>query len=208
MLDAGALHPRRSAENHLAWLAASNGIARSRVDEVLELVGLTTVAKRRAGGFSLGMRQRLGIAASLLGDPEVLLYDEPVNGLDPEGIVWVRNFLRALAGEGKTVLVSSHLMSRREPSPPERSDRDRPAADWIADSPPWTIPFVKGARPRQAPAWSRPMLTDWRHWRSRRRPRWSAREEAQEDGSMLVSQVGFAGDRHTACAEERGGRAA
>lgn len=111
VLDAGALHPGRSAENHLAWLAASNGIGGSRVEEVLELVGLTSVAKRRSGGFSLGMRQRLGIAASLLGDPEVLLYDEPVNGLDPEGIVWVRNFLRALAKEGKTVLVSSHLMA-------------------------------------------------------------------------------------------------
>jgi ABC-2 type transport system ATP-binding protein len=111
VLDAGALHPGRTAEKHLAWLAASNGIASSRVDEVLDLVGLSSVAKRRAGGFSLGMRQRLGIAASLLGDPEVLLYDEPVNGLDPEGIVWVRNFLRALAKEGKTVLVSSHLMA-------------------------------------------------------------------------------------------------
>lgn len=111
VLDASALHPGRTAQNHLAWLAATNGIPRSRVGEVLELVGLSSVAKRRAGTFSLGMRQRLGIAAALLGDPGVLLFDEPVNGLDPEGIVWVRNFLRALARAGKTVLVSSHLMA-------------------------------------------------------------------------------------------------
>jgi ABC-2 type transport system ATP-binding protein len=95
----------------LLFLAQSNGIGRRRVAEVLELVGLTSVAKKRAGGFSLGMGQRLGIAAALLGDPEVLLFDEPVNGLDPEGIVWIRNFMRSLAAEGRTVLVSSHLMS-------------------------------------------------------------------------------------------------
>jgi ABC-2 type transport system ATP-binding protein len=111
LLEAKAIHPSRSARNHLRWLAQSNGIRASRVDEVLEQVGLTAVARKRAGTFSLGMSQRLGIAAALLGDPEVLLLDEPVNGLDPEGIQWVRQLLRSLASEGRTVFVSSHLMS-------------------------------------------------------------------------------------------------
>ncbi len=111
LLEAKAVHPGRSARGHLRWLADSNGISRGRVDQVLEEVGLTSVARRRAGSFSLGMGQRLGIAAALLGDPEVLLLDEPVNGLDPEGIQWVRGLLRSLAAEGRTVFVSSHLMS-------------------------------------------------------------------------------------------------
>ena len=111
LLESKAIHPGRSAYNHLWMLAQTNGIARRRVDEVLALVGLTEVARRRAGKFSLGMTQRLGIAAALLGDPEVLRFDEPVNGLDPEGILWVRTLLRKLAGEGRTVFVSSHLMS-------------------------------------------------------------------------------------------------
>jgi ABC-2 type transport system ATP-binding protein len=111
LLEAKAFHPGRSARNHLRWLAASNGIDRRRVDEVLELVGLTSAGTKRSGGYSLGMGQRLGIAAALLGDPEVLILDEPVNGLDPEGIQWVRRLLRALAAEGRTVFVSSHLMS-------------------------------------------------------------------------------------------------
>src|SRR5450631_4313025 len=111
LLEAKAIHPSRSARNHLRWLAQSNGIRTSRVDEVLEQVGLTSVARKRTGTFSLGMSQRLGIAAALLGDPEVLLLDEPVNGLDPEGIQWVRHLLRSLALEGRTVFVSSHLMS-------------------------------------------------------------------------------------------------
>jgi ABC-2 type transport system ATP-binding protein len=111
LLDAHAIHQGRSAYNHLLCLAQSNGIGRTRVDEVLELVGLTSVAKKRAGAFSLGMGQRLGIANALLGDPEVLLFDEPVNGLDPEGIVWIRNLMRSLAADGHTVFVSSHLMS-------------------------------------------------------------------------------------------------
>ncbi len=111
LLEAKAIHPGRSAFNHLLFLAASNDIPTSRVDEVLALVGLSGVAKKRAGKFSLGMGQRLGIAAALLGDPGVLLFDEPVNGLDPEGILWVRNLLKGLAAEGRTVLVSSHLMS-------------------------------------------------------------------------------------------------
>ncbi len=110
LLEAKAVHPGRTAYNHLAILAAANGIPSSRIGEVLHLVGLSDTAKRRAGKFSLGMGQRLGIAAALLGDPRVLLFDEPVNGLDPEGIVWVRNLLRALAAEGRTVFVSSHLM--------------------------------------------------------------------------------------------------
>lgn len=111
LIDAKAVHPNRSAANHLKWLAQSNGLPTSRVDEVLNMVGLSKVAKKKAGGFSLGMSQRLGLAGALLGDPEILILDEPVNGLDPEGIRWVRDFLRALAAEGRTVLVSSHLLS-------------------------------------------------------------------------------------------------
>jgi ABC-2 type transport system ATP-binding protein len=111
LLDARAFHPARTARNHLRWLALSNDIPLRRVDEVLDQVGLSSVANRRAGKFSLGMSQRLGIAAATLGDPEVLLFDEPVNGLDPEGIRWVRHFLRDLAAGGRTVLVSSHLIS-------------------------------------------------------------------------------------------------
>jgi ABC-2 type transport system ATP-binding protein len=110
LLDAKAAHPGRSARHHLRALGATNGIGRRRVAEVLELVGLTEVADRRAGGFSLGMAQRLGIAAALLGDPATVMLDEPVNGLDPEGILWIRGLLNRLAGEGRTVFVSSHLM--------------------------------------------------------------------------------------------------
>jgi ABC-2 type transport system ATP-binding protein len=111
LLDAKWVHPNRSARAHLRWLAKSNKLSPKRVDEVLEIVGLTDVANRRAGGFSLGMSQRLGIAAALLGDPQVLLFDEPVNGLDPEGILWIRRFMHRLADEGRTVFVSSHLLS-------------------------------------------------------------------------------------------------
>ncbi len=114
LLDARAAHPGRSARDHLRWLAASNGLPRRRVDEVLALVGLERAARRRVGGFSLGMAQRLGIAAALLGDPPILLLDEPVNGLDPEGIRWIRGLLRSLAAEGRAVLVSSHLMGELE----------------------------------------------------------------------------------------------
>ncbi|GGM31380.1 ABC transporter ATP-binding protein [Dactylosporangium sucinum] len=110
LLDAEAVHPGRRAVDHLLWMARYNGIPRSRVTAVLEQVGLAAVARKRVGGFSLGMRQRLGIAGALLGDPPVLILDEPVNGLDPEGIQWIRGFLRSLAAEGRTVLVSSHLM--------------------------------------------------------------------------------------------------
>ena len=111
LLDAAAVAPSRSARNHLLWLAHSQGLPARRVEEVLTLTGLTAVAKRKAGGYSLGMRQRLGIAAALLGDPPALMMDEPFNGMDPEGIAWMRAFLRGLAAEGRAVLVSSHLMS-------------------------------------------------------------------------------------------------
>jgi ABC-2 type transport system ATP-binding protein len=111
LLDANATHGGRSAYNHLLWLALSNGISRPRVDEVLDQVGLRSVARKRVGGFSLGMSQRLGIAAALLGDPAVFVFDEPVNGLDPEGVLWVRTLLKSLAQAGRTVLLSSHLMS-------------------------------------------------------------------------------------------------
>jgi ABC-2 type transport system ATP-binding protein len=114
LLDAKALHGGRSAYNHLLCLAQSNNLPRHRVDQVLGLVGLNEVGKKRAKGFSLGMGQRLGIAAALLGDPEILMFDEPVNGLDPEGILWIRNLMKALAAEGRTIFVSSHLMSEME----------------------------------------------------------------------------------------------
>jgi len=111
LLDAAALQPSRSARNHLLWLAHSQGLGAGRVDEVVEQAGLQSVIRRKAGGYSLGMRQRLGIAAALLGDPPILMMDEPFNGMDPEGIVWMRGFLRGLAAQGRAVLVSSHLMS-------------------------------------------------------------------------------------------------
>ncbi len=114
LLDAGATHPGRRARSHLLWLARSNRLPSRRVDEVLDLVGLSDAARRRVGGFSLGMAQRLGIAAAMLGDPPVLLFDEPINGLDPDGIRWIRGFLRELAAEGRAVLVSSHLMGELE----------------------------------------------------------------------------------------------
>jgi ABC-2 type transport system ATP-binding protein len=111
LLDAKAVHGGRSAFNHLLCLAQSNGIPRSRVHEVLDTVGLTAVARKKAKGFSLGMGQRLGIAGALLGDPRILMFDEPVNGLDPEGIHWIRSLMKSLAAQGRTVFVSSHLMS-------------------------------------------------------------------------------------------------
>ncbi len=116
LLDAGALQPSRSARGHLLWLAYSQGLSAKRVDQVIEEAGLADVARRRAGGFSLGMRQRLGVAAAMLGDPLILMLDEPFNGLDPEGIVWMKGFLRSLARRGRAVLVSSHLMSELEDS--------------------------------------------------------------------------------------------
>ena len=114
LLDAAALQPSRSGRNHLLWLAHSQGLPAHRADQVIGQTGLDKAARRKAGGYSLGMRQRLGIAAAMLGDPPVLMMDEPFNGMDPEGIVWMRGFLRSLAGEGRAVLVSSHLMSELE----------------------------------------------------------------------------------------------
>src|SRR5579884_4313739 len=111
LLEARAIHPGRTAYNHLLAMAQTHGIPRARVDEVIELVGLEAVARQRAGSFSLGMGQRLGVASALLGDPEVVILDEPANGLDPEGMLWIRNLLRSLAAEGRTVFLSSHLMS-------------------------------------------------------------------------------------------------
>jgi ABC-2 type transport system ATP-binding protein len=141
LLEAKSVHPGRSAFNHLWALAQTNGISKTRVEEVLEMVGLTSVARKRTGTFSLGMGQRLGIAAALLGDPGVLLFDEPVNGLDPEGIRWVRMLLKRLASEGRTVLVSSHLMSEMALTADHlvvigrgRLIAEQPVAEFIAQS--------------------------------------------------------------------------
>ncbi|WP_327582473.1 ATP-binding cassette domain-containing protein [Nonomuraea sp. NBC_00507] len=141
LLDARALHPGRSGYAHLAALARSNGIARRRVAQVLETVGMAGAARKRAGTLSLGMSQRLGIAAALLGDPEVLMFDEPVNGLDPDGVRWVRGLMRSLAAEGRTVFVSSHLMSEMQLTADHlvvigkgRLLMDAPLADVIAGS--------------------------------------------------------------------------
>ncbi|MBM7789188.1 ABC transporter ATP-binding protein [Tenggerimyces flavus] len=141
LLEAKAVHPRRSAADHLKALAQSNGIAQGRVDEVLGLVGLSQVAGRRVGQFSLGMSQRLGIASALLGDPPIVMFDEPVNGLDPDGIRWVRELMRGLAAEGRTVFVSSHLMSEMEDTADHlvvigrgRLVVDAPIADVISES--------------------------------------------------------------------------
>jgi ABC-2 type transport system ATP-binding protein len=114
LLDAAALQPSRTGRNHLLWLAHSQALGARRVDEVIALTGLQSAARRKAGGYSLGMRQRLGIAAALLGDPPALMFDEPFNGMDPEGIIWMRGFLASLAAEGRAVLISSHLMSEME----------------------------------------------------------------------------------------------
>ena len=133
LLDAKAVHGGRTAYNHLWCLAATNGIPRSRVDEVIGIVGLEDAAKKRSGGLSLGMSQRLGIAAALLGDPEILMFDEPVNGLDPEGIRWIRLLMRSLAAEGRTVFVSSHLMiGRFLPHLPDPADPPPGLADLTA----------------------------------------------------------------------------
>ncbi|WP_434812180.1 ABC transporter ATP-binding protein [Microbacterium sp. bgisy189] len=152
LLDAKAVHTGRSARNHLRAMAATHGIPRSRVDEVIELTGLQNVGGKRAGGFSLGMGQRLGIASALLGDPRTLVLDEPVNGLDPEGVRWVRQFVRALAAEGRTVLLSSHLMSEMA----QTADHvivlgrgqvlaDAPLSDLVRA---WTTPAVTVRSPR------------------------------------------------------------
>ena len=141
LLEARAIHTGRSARNHLLAMAATTGISRARVDEVIDMVGLREVAARRAGAFSLGMGQRLGIASALLGDPKTVILDEPVNGLDPDGIRWIRNLLRGMADEGRTVFLSSHLMSEMALTADHvivvgkgRLLRDQPMADFIADA--------------------------------------------------------------------------
>ena len=141
LLDAGAVHTGRSAVNHLRAMAATTGIGQGRVDEVIDLVGLREVAGKRAGGFSLGMGQRLGIASALLGDPDTLILDEPVNGLDPDGVLWIRNLLTSLAGDGRTVFLSSHLMSEMALTAQHlivvgrgRLIRDMPTAEFIASA--------------------------------------------------------------------------
>jgi ABC-2 type transport system ATP-binding protein len=146
LLDAKAVHTGRSARNHLLAMAATHGIPATRVDEVIELTGLGSVALKRVGGFSLGMGQRLGIAAALLGDPAVLILDEPVNGLDPEGVQWVRRLMRHLAAEGRTVLLSSHLMSEMALTADHlimlgrgRVIADAPVADIIGQAGPHTV---------------------------------------------------------------------
>jgi ABC-2 type transport system ATP-binding protein len=157
LLDADALHPSRSARDHLLWLAYSQGLSSRRVDEVLGDAGLHGVARRKAGGFSLGMRQRLGIAAALLGDPPVLILDEPFNGMDPEGIVWMRGFLRTLAAEGRAVLVSSHLMSQLEDTATHlvvigrgRVVADTSVAELIAAASDGRVSLRTSARPQAA----------------------------------------------------------
>jgi ABC-2 type transport system ATP-binding protein len=154
LLEAKAFHPGRSAANHLRALAQTNDIPRSRVDEVLDIVGLTNVAHKRAGTFSTGMGQRLGIAAALLGDPGVLLFDEPVNGLDPDGILWVRNLFKSLAAEGRTIFVSSHLMSEMALTADYvvvigrgRLIAEAPVADFVAQS---SKAFVRVRTPKVA----------------------------------------------------------
>src|SRR5579859_293508 len=146
LLEAKSWHGGRSACNHLMCLALSNGISRARVDAVLDLAGLRNAARRRAGGFSLGMSQRLGIAAAMLGDPPVLMLDEPVNGLDPDGVVWIRTLLRTLAAEGRTVLLSSHLMSEMAMTADRlviigrgRLIAQAPMADFLAAAPGGTV---------------------------------------------------------------------
>ena len=141
LLEARAIHTGRSARNHLLVMAATTGISRRRVEDVIDLVGLTDVAGKRAGAFSLGMGQRLGIASALLGDPQTLILDEPVNGLDPDGVRWIRNLLRGLADEGRTVFLSSHLMSEMALTADHviilgqgKLLRDQPMADFIADA--------------------------------------------------------------------------
>ncbi len=178
LLEAKAIHPGRSARNHLWALAQTNDIPKARVGEVLELVGLTAVARRRVGKFSLGMGQRLGIAAALLGDPGVLLFDEPINGLDPEGIRWVRNLLKRLAAEGRTVFVSSHLMSEMALTADHlivigrgRLIADTPVADFIAGS---ARQFVRVRSPRADEL-------------ARRLAEAGADVELEEDGSLAVS---------------------
>jgi ABC-2 type transport system ATP-binding protein len=166
LLDAKAVHGGRSAYNHLLVLAKANGLPRSRVDAVIDLVGLHSVARKRAGGFSLGMGQRLGIAGALLGDPGVVMFDEPVNGLDPEGILWIRNLMKALAAEGRTVFVSSHLMSEMALTADHlvviglgRILADQPMAEFIDRN---SVSYVRVRSPQLSELVPRLELRGWR----------------------------------------------
>jgi ABC-2 type transport system ATP-binding protein len=183
LLESKAIHPGRSARNHLWSLAETNDIPLGRVDHVLELVGLASVARKRAGRFSLGMTQRLGIAAALLGDPGVLLFDEPVNGLDPEGILWVRTLLKRLASEGRAVFVSSHLMSEMALTADHlvvigrgRLIADQPVSEFVAHSSPQSV-RVRTPRPD----------TLGRALRAA-----GARVDAQPDGALVVGDLAAA----------------
>ena len=166
LLDAKAIHGGRTAYNHLAVLAKANGIPRRRVDEVIDLVGLHAVARKRSKGFSLGMGQRLGIAAALLGDPGLLMFDEPVNGLDPEGILWIRNLMKALAAEGRAVFVSSHLMSEMALTADHllvigrgRILADQSMSEFIAGN---SVSYVRAASPQMAELAPRLAAKGWR----------------------------------------------
>jgi ABC-2 type transport system ATP-binding protein len=166
LLDAKAIHGGRTAYNHLTVLAKANGIARRRVDEVIAMVGLDAVARKRSRGFSLGMGQRLGIAAALLGDPGLLMFDEPVNGLDPEGIIWIRNLMKALAAEGRAVFVSSHLMSEMALTADHllvigrgRILADQPMAEFIARN---SVSYVRVCSPQLAELGPRLAAKGWR----------------------------------------------
>ncbi|HTJ72444.1 MAG TPA: ABC transporter ATP-binding protein [Actinospica sp.] len=177
LLDAKAVHGGRSAYNHLLVLAKANGLPRSRVDAVIDLVGLRSVAKKRSGGFSLGMGQRLGIAAALLGDPGIVMFDEPVNGLDPEGILWIRNLMKALAAEGRTVFVSSHLMSEMALTADHlvviglgKILADEPMADFIAKN---SVSYVRVRSPQLADLATKMASRGWR-------------VDAQQDASVHV----------------------
>jgi ABC-2 type transport system ATP-binding protein len=183
LLESKAVHPGRSAYNHLWALAQTSDIPRARVDELLELVGLAAVARKRAGKFSLGMTQRLGIAAALLGDPGVLLFDEPINGLDPEGILWVRTLLKRLAGEGRAVFVSSHLMSEMALTADHlvvigrgRLIADQPMGEFVAQS---SRASVRVRTPTPEPLTA--ALTEA-----------GAHVHAEPDGAMVVNGLGAA----------------
>jgi ABC-2 type transport system ATP-binding protein len=177
LLDAKAVHGGRNAYNHLLVLAKANGLPRARVDTVIDLVGLRSVARKRAGGFSLGMGQRLGIAAALLGDPGIVMFDEPVNGLDPEGILWIRNLMKQLAAEGRTVFVSSHLMSEMALTADHlvviglgRILADEPMTDFIAKN---SVSYVRVRSPQLGELAPKLGLRGWR-------------VEQQPDGSAHV----------------------
>jgi ABC-2 type transport system ATP-binding protein len=204
LLEAKAIHPGRSAFNHLWALAQTNGISKDRVHEVLDIVGLSSVAKRRAGKFSLGMGQRLGIAGALLGDPGVLLFDEPTNGLDPEGIRWVRNLLKDLAAEGRTVFVSSHLMSEMALTAEHlvvigrgRLIAEMPVCDFIAQS---SRQFVR-VRTRQCELLTRELQAT------------GATVVPEEDGGLAVTgvpaaEIGVVASSHGVVLEELSPQAA